>query len=383
MTETEKLIAMIKVESDVSVKAGIAAAYLTAIERRRVRIKKEDKLKLGEFAIGELETLIDDIRSAESYKEKVALIRYEDTVIGFLILCYKYPQNVPEEKQSALRELSMLVENERKLENGVTDLFAKQEITSEDVLDLLETLTTIKDEYHRGAFYAGFLHYSSSLKKLDGQPKALISRFLEAELDRYISKKDSLTEDEECNLEYIVDLVAHFLTDRITEQLTEVLTFASKEVRLFTIKSLAQTDSPIPEEMIVEMAKDVSCAVVLFLSLKKVNKTDLIPEEYRSEEYIARSDMTRWLEYPTELGKMPDELECLGKTVFKKSTFFVFRFRSDSENLEENQRGKWLICCSAPELGIFSPFAEYEKYQKKTPEKTLKHIIRKLIKTKK
>ena len=82
-------------------------------------------------------------------------------------------------------------------------------------------------------------------------------------------------------------------------------------------------------------------------------------------------------------GKTPDELECLGKTVFKKSTFFVFRFRSDSENLEENQRGKWLICCSAPELGIFSPFAEYEKYQKKTPEKTLKHIIRKLIKTKK
>ena len=380
MTETEKLIAMIKVESDVSVKAGIAAAYLAAIESHRVRIKKEDKEKLGEFALGELETLIDDIRGAESYKEKVALIRYEDTVIGFLILCYKYPQNVPEEKQSALRELAMLVDNERKLENGVTDLFAKKEITSEDVLDLLETLTSIKDEYHRGAFYAGFLHYSSSLNKLSGSPKDIVSRFLEAELDRYIAKKDSLTEDEECNLEYIVDLASHFLTDRITEQLAEVLSFASKEVGLVTVKTLALTDSPIPSERIESLAKDVSCAAVLYFSLKKANKLELIPEEYRNEEYIAKSDMTRWIEYPAQLGQSPEDLECIGSAKVKKNTFYVFRFRSQSESLDESLRGKWLICCTSLELGIFSPFADYEKYQKKTPEKTFKNIVNKLIK---
>lgn len=380
MTETEKLIAMIKVERDVGVKAGIATAYLTAIERRRVRIKKEDKKLLGEFALGELDKLIEDIRGAESYKEKLSLIRYEDTVIGFLILYYKYPQYVPEEKQTALRELSLLVEQERKLENEITELFAKQEITSEDVLNLLETLTAIKDEYHRGAFYAGFLHYSADLPKLNPQAKDMVCRFLEAELDRYIAKKDSLTEDEECNLEYIVDLAAHFLTERITEQLTEVLTFASKEVVLFTVKTLAQTDKAIPSERIEELAKDVSCAAILYFSLKKADKLELIPEEFRNEEYIAKSDMTRWLEYSTQLGEAPQELECIGSATVKKCLFYVFRFRSSSEALDESLRGKWLICCSSLELGMFSPFADYEKFQKKTPEKTFKNIVNKLIK---
>ncbi len=380
MTETEKLIATVKLEGDVSVKAGIAAAYLAAIERRRIRIKKEDKKLLGEFALGELDKLIEDIRGAESYKDKVSLIRYEDTIIGFLILYYKYPQYVPEEKQTALRELSLLVEHERKLENGVTELFSKQEITSEDVLELLETLTSIKDEYHRGAFYAGFLHYSAELPKLNTQAKDIISRLLEAELDRYIAKKDTLTEDEECNLEYIVDLAAHFLTERITEQLTEVLTFASKEVGLFTVKTLALTDNLIPEERIEALSRDVSCAAVLYFSLKKAEKLELIPEEYRNEEYIAKSDMTRWLEYSTQLGETPQELECLGRAIVRKIPFYVFRFRSNSENLDESLRGKWLICCTSLELGMFSPFADYEKFQKKTPEKTFKNIVNKLIK---
>ena len=69
-----------------------------------------------------------------------------------------------------------------------------------------------------------------------------------------------------------MDLASHFLTDRITEQLAEVLSFASKEVGLFTVKTLALTDSPIPAERIESLAKDVSCAAVLYFSLKKANK---------------------------------------------------------------------------------------------------------------
>ena len=127
------------------------------------------------------------------------------------------------------------------------------------------------------------------------------------------------------------------------------------------------------------LAKDVSCAVVLYLSLKKANKLELIPDEYRSAEYIAKSDMTRWLEYPTELGKTPMELECLGTVTVKKHIFHIFRYRSDSEALPEEKRGKSLIGWSSLEIGTFSPYEEYEKYQKKTTEKTLSHIAKKLI----
>ena len=80
---------MIKVETDMEVKAGIATSYLTAIERHRIKCKKEDKKLLGEFALSELEKLIDDIRGTDSYKKKMPLIRYEDAIIGFLILGYR------------------------------------------------------------------------------------------------------------------------------------------------------------------------------------------------------------------------------------------------------------------------------------------------------
>ena len=151
------------------------------------------------------------------------------------------------------------------------------------------------------------------------------------------------------------------------------------KISLFTVKSLAQTERTIPEDVIIKLAEDVSCAVVLYISLKKADKLDLLPEKYASEEYIARSDMTRWLEYPTELGKTPDELEYIGKVTVKKHDFHIFRYRTDSENLKEDRRGKWLIGWSSLEGGTFSPFVDYEKYEKKTVEKTLRHIARKLI----
>lgn len=379
MTETERIIATIKLETDVEVKGGIATSYLTAIERRRVKCKKEDKKALGEFALSEIDGLIEDIRNAKSYKEKLPLIRYEDPLIGFLILCYKYPTNIPEEKQTAVREIALLVEQERSLENGVTELFSKAEITSDDVLTLLETLTDITDEYHKGAFYAGLLHYSAQLPLIQGQPREILSRFLEAELDRYIAKKDSLTEDEECNIEYIADVAVHFISEKLKDQLIELLSFANKEICLFAVRTLAETDREIPREIIQRLATDISCAAMLYLALKKSDKLHLIPEEYASEEYTAKSAIMRWLEYPAELGKKPDEIEYLGCKKLKKHVFHVFRFRSDSENIDEAKRGKWLIGWSCLTLGAFTPYEEYEKHEKKTVEKTVSHIVKKLI----
>jgi len=379
MTETEKIIALIKLETDIDAKSGIAVSYLTAIEKRRVKCRGQDKKTLGSFALGELNGLIEDIRNAKSYKEKMSLFRYEDTVIGFLIYCFKTPANIPEENQTALRELSLLVENERRLENSITELFDKEEITSEGILDILETVTGIEDEFHRGALYAGLLHFSSRLSEIGDHPKSLISRFLEAELDRYLAKKDHLDEDEACNAEYIADLASFFLTERLTDQLTELLEIDSKEIRLFAIRTLAQTERNIPESIIEELAKDVSCAVVLYVTLKKADKLNLIPTEYADEEYIARSDMTRWLEYPSGLGETPSAIEYLGTVTVKKYPFRIFRFKSDSESLSEDKRGKWLIGWSSIEIGTFSPFLEYEKYEKKTIEKTLAHIAKKLI----
>lgn len=57
----------------------------------------------------------------------------------------------------------------------------------------------------------------------------------------------------------------------------------------------------------------------------------------------------------------------------------IFRYKSDSDNLSDELQNKWLIGWSGDKGGTFSQFDEYALYEKKTPEKTLKYIKKKLI----
>jgi hypothetical protein len=94
--------------------------------------------------------------------------------------------------------------------------------------------------------------------------------------------------------------------------------------------------------------------------------------------YLAKSDLVHWLTYPTELGKEPEQIEFIGK-VKKKEDYYVFRYISDSDNLGEDLQGKWLIGWSNAEGGTFSNFDLYSDFEKKTPEKTLKNIKKRLL----
>ena len=112
--------------------------------------------------------------------------------------------------------------------------------------------------------------------------------------------------------------------------------------------------------------------------LKDHSLTSLFPTELSTPEYLAKSDMVHWLIYPTELGKQPDQIEYLGK-VKKKEEYYIFRYISDSDTLGDDLKGKWLIGWSATEGNTFSNFDLYSDFEKKTLEKTLKYIKKKLL----
>jgi hypothetical protein len=46
--------------------------------------------------------------------------------------------------------------------------------------------------------------------------------------------------------------------------------------------------------------------------------------------------LVHWLFYPTELGKIPDMVELLGEVKVKGETDFIFKYRSDSDNLDDD-----------------------------------------------
>ena len=134
----------------------------------------------------------------------------------------------------------------------------------------------------------------------------------------------------------------------------------------------------IPDETISVLAKDLEYARLTYALLRRHKQDDRFPSEYASDEYLAKSDMIRWLVYPTELGEMPEAIEYLGK-VKKKEVYFIFRFKSHSNTLDAVSQGEWLIGWASPEGGTFSNFDLYKNFEQKTVEKTLKYIKRKLL----
>ncbi|MDE5616332.1 MAG: hypothetical protein K2I78_00925, partial [Clostridia bacterium] len=75
-----------------------------------------------------------------------------------------------------------------------------------------------------------------------------------------------------------------------------------------------------------------------------------------------------------------DEIEFLGKSTVKKEDYFIFKYKSDSDNLSDDLKNVWLIGWSGSDGGTFSDFDKLSDYEKKTPEKTVKYITKKLLK---
>ena len=122
-------------------------------------------------------------------------------------------------------------------------------------------------------------------------------------------------------------------------------------------------------------------ACLTYHTLEQHGLASRFPAEYTTEEYLAKSDLVRWLTYPTELGKVPDEIVYIGKIkqFFKKEVFHVFKFRSDSDTLDDSQKNKWLIGWSSNEGGTFSNFDEFAPYEGLPTEKALKLIKKNII----
>ena len=58
---------------------------------------------------------------------------------------------------------------------------------------------------------------------------------------------------------------------------------------------------------------------------------------------------------------------------------YIFRYTSNSNTLSDDLKGKWLIGWANDEGGTFSDFDLYADYEKKTLEKALKNIKKRLL----
>ena len=347
-------------------------------ERARHQFSVDDKTALLSYAYEEAERMLRAIPEAGSYKEKDLIFECEDFLLGLVMHLSGSSGNIPDDNLIKLKALAELVDKERYIERTLDSVFSQDAISEADINRLLYWVRSSTDEYQKSKLFLGLAHYSQDISKFNDGAKQLMTDYLVSELYR-LMKLD--TADAWNTLELLADVCKHFGCDRVVAALTDLLQLGHHHINFYAVDTLFTLGADVPQSVIHALAQDLEYANLTYGVLQRCGKTELFPENCTTEEYLAKSDLVHWLTFPTELGKVPDEIVYIGriKLLFKKEEFHVFKFRSDSDTLDDGLKNKWLIGWSSNEGGTFSNFDEYALFEKATIDATLKNIKKKLI----
>ena len=347
-------------------------------ERAKHRFSADDKTALLSYAYEEAERMLRAIPKADSYKEKDLIFECEDFLMGLVMHLSGSPSNIQEDKLIKLKALAELVDKERYIERALDSVFSQDAISEVDINRLLYWVRSCTDEYQKSKLFLGLAHYSQNISKFNSGARQIMTDYLVSELCR-LMKLD--TADSWNALELLADICKHFGDARVVAALTDLLQLGRHHINFYAVDSLFALGTDVSQTVIHALARDLEYANLTYGVLQRYGKTELFPVNCTTEEYLAKSDLVHWLTFPTELGKVPDEIVYIGriKQLFKKEVFHVFKYRSDSDTLDENLKNKWLIGWSSNDGGTFSNFDEYALFEKATIDATLKNIKKKRI----
>lgn len=347
-------------------------------ERAKHQFSAEDKIALLNYAYEEAEAMLRAIPEAGSYKEKDLIFECEDFLMGVVMHLTGSADKIPQDKVIKLKALAELVNRERIIETTLDDVFAQPAITETDINRLLYWVRSTSDEYQKAKLFLGLAHYSRDISKLNEGAKQLLTDHIVSEASRLMQQN---TGDAWNALELLADVSKHFPDGRMMTALTQLVQLGRNHINFYAVDSLYTLGAEVSRPVIEALARDLEYANLTYGMLQQHGKAALFPGDCTGEEYLAKSDLVHWLTFPTELGQAPDDIVYLGriKQLFKKEVFHVFKFRSNSDTLEEAQKNKWLIGWSSNEGGTFSNFDEFAPFEHESTEKALKLIKKRII----
>jgi len=126
----------------------------------------------------------------------------------------------------------------------------------------------------------------------------------------------------------------------------------------------------------------------LYTQLETMDKLNIFPKDYLTQEAFSESDLVFWLAHPNELNAAPDEIELAARIDRKGDNdseiyFLIFKYRT----FEPHWAAKdgWMAGITGPynsgqppALNSPGTFSEMVPYNEKTPEEHVDHLIEKL-----
>jgi hypothetical protein len=361
-----------------------------ALSANRKKLSPADRTELGAFTLSELEEVPARLNKTENYREKDEIFGIMDSLMNLVMICYDSPAAMPRDKVEMIQRVLERCNKERFLENAIDEAF-KGNPDEADMERILCMAAPLKDEFQKGQLWHGLLHYKGQVNTLSNDAKAVLAKYAVSELNRFAEarREGTFTEEMKDQLEFICDAAGCLMFNapvnpELVGLIGDLLELKDGDISYYALSTLllvnGKPSDGKPFNMAISLlAHNATYADMTYHLLERHSMTDCFPAELRDPAYLAKSDLVHWLTYPTELGREPDEIELLGVTKKKGETFHVFRYKSDSDNLGDDLKGVWLIGWSGNDGGTFSNFDKYADYEKKTPEKTVKYIRRKLL----
>jgi hypothetical protein len=123
---------------------------------------------------------------------------------------------------------------------------------------------------------------------------------------------------------------------------------AKKYNRVAPLLHKLDASEPIPEVDLMKIAEDPSLRCGLFKMLDAYNKNEIFPAAYFTIEKGAEGHLVNWLEFPTELGDAPDEIEMISKVTLPEDAvdYYAFKYRSQSPHWARQL--DWMIGVAGP-----------------------------------
>ncbi len=272
---------------------------------------------------------------------------------------------------------------------------------------------------HLDVFFPELLNYTSN-PKLAQQifefclnacaEKALniniLTNYVTSILSRYVPLRDSLMPKqqsggiawmweydylslrEDCGV--LLDLMGYVKLPEIVAELQKALLLKDTKLKGFAVVSLLRQGIEVDSLTSLNVASDPVIRNFFYNELQTLGKLSNYPNEFRTQEAFAESDMVGWLTFGTELERAPDEIELMKTVSIDTKTedgvldYFIFRFRT----FEPHWAAKdgWMAGISGPFLRKETPstksygdtFSSFEKWDSKTPEEHLGDIRERL-----
>ncbi len=132
------------------------------------------------------------------------------------------------------------------------------------------------------------------------------------------------------DLEVIVDMSCYLNDKEISNIIDEIDHLGKNEnADIFIMKYKVINNMKISDKKLKMLKQDSERLWLLYSIMEELNINNVYLNDV-SQESIAKSNMIKWLKYPTELGGNPDKIELLGEFIYNNTKCFAYKFSKNN-----------------------------------------------------